>query len=144
MRFMLLVKANEKSEAAALPSHELVEAMGKFNEEMANAGVMLAGEGLHPSSKGARLSFSGGKSKVTEGPFPNPKELVSGFWMIQVKSRDEAIAWASRAPFEDGGVIEIRQVFEASDFASDVLSSEGAAREQALRDELERRQRDRR
>ena len=143
MRFMMLVKANEKSEAGEFPSPGLVEAMGKFNEEMVKAGVMLAGEGLHPSSKGARVSFSGGKSKVTDGPFDNAKELVAGFWMIQVKSRAEAIAWAARAPFEDGGVIEIRQVFEASDFPSEVLPPEAAAREQALRDQLDRQERER-
>jgi hypothetical protein len=139
MRFMMLVKADEKSEAGMLPSRELVEAMGKFNEEMVRAGVMLAGEGLHPSSKGARVSFSGGKSRVTEGPFGGTRDLLAGFWMIQVKSREEAIAWAARAPFEEGGVIEIRQVFEVSDFPAEVLPAEEAAREQAMRKELERR-----
>src|SRR6266849_8505941 len=115
MRFMMLVKADKNSEAGVLPSKELVAAMGKFNEEMVKAGVMLAAEGLHASSKGARISFSGGKPIVTDGPFAETKELIAGFWLIQVKSKAEAIEWASRVPFREGG-IEIRQVFEASDF----------------------------
>jgi hypothetical protein len=139
MRFMLLVKADNDSEAGVFPSKELIAAMGKFNEEMAEAGVMLAGEGLHPSSKGARISFAGGKPVVTDGPFPQPKELVSGFWMIQVGSKAEAIEWASRAPFEEGAVVEVRQVFEASDFPPDIFPPEDAAREEALRDELQRK-----
>jgi hypothetical protein len=137
MRFMLQVRANPDSEAGKMPSRELVAAMGRFNEEMINAGIMLAGEGLHPSSKGARVSFTGGKPTVTQGPFPEPKELVSGFWIIQVGSKEEAIDWARRVPFEDG-VIEIRQVFEASDFPADILPPEEAAREQAWRDEQQR------
>jgi hypothetical protein len=141
MRFMVLVKADEKSEAGVMPSPELVAAMGKFNEEMARAGVLLAGEGLHPSSKGARITFSGAKRTVTDGPFPETRELLAGFWLIQSKSRDEAIAWMSRAPFGDGETIEIRPVFETSDFPSDVLPPEAAAREQALREQLENRSR---
>jgi hypothetical protein len=139
MRFMMLVKANKDSEAGVLPSKELVAAMGKFNEEMVKAGVLLGGEGLHPSSKGARIKFSGGKRTVTNGPFPETKELLAGFWMIQVKSREEAMDWASRVPFADGEEIEIRQVFETSDFPPEVLPPEDAAREEALRAELQRK-----
>lgn len=139
MRFVALVKADKSSEAGALPSKELLAAMGRFNEEMMKAGVLLAGEGLQPSSKGARIKFTGGKRTVTDGPFPETKDLVAGFWMIQVKSRAEAIEWISRAPFSDGEEIEVRQVFEASDFPPEVFPPEDAAREQALRAELERR-----
>ncbi len=139
MRFMMLVKASKESEAGALPSQELLVAMGRFNEEMATAGVLLAGEGLHPSSKGARIMFSGSKRTVTDGPFAETKELLAGFWMIEVKSKAEAIAWASRVPFADGEVIEVRPVQEASDFPADVFPPEEAAREQALRDELQRK-----
>ena len=138
MRFMLQVRASRDSEAAKLPSKQLIAAMGRFNEEMIKAGVMLAGEGLHPTSRGARVSFAGGKPTVTQGPFPNVNELVSGFWIIQVGSKEEAIDWARRVPFEDG-VIEIRQVFEASDFPAEILPPEDAAREQAWRDEQQRR-----
>jgi hypothetical protein len=133
MRFMLQVRANRDSEAGKMPSRELIAAMGRFNEAMMQAGIMLAGEGLHPSSKGARVSFAGGKPSVAQGPFPDT-ELVSGFWIIQVGSKEEAIDWARRVPFEDG-VIEIRQIFEAADFPADILPPEEAAREQAWRDE---------
>jgi len=139
MRFMMLVKANKDSEAGVLPSKELVAAMGKFNEEMVKAGVMLAAEGLQASSKGARIKFSGGKRTVTDGPFAETKELIAGFWMVQVKSKAEAIEWASRVPFADGEEIEIRQVFEASDFPPEIFPPEDAAREQALREELQRK-----
>jgi len=139
MRFIVLVKANKDSEAGVLPSKELLAAMGQFNEEMVKAGVLLAGEGLQASSKGARISFSGAKRIVTDGPFAETKELIAGFWMIQVKSKDEAIGWAKRVPFADGEVIEVRQVFEASDFPPEVFPPEDAAREQALRDELQRK-----
>jgi hypothetical protein len=138
MRFMLLVKADKDSEAGVLPNRELIAAMGKFNEEMVKAGVMLAGEGLQASSKGTRVSFSGGKRTVTDGPFAETKELVAGFWLIQVKSKEEAIEWASRVPFEDGE-IEVRQVFEAADFPPEIFPPEEAAREEALREELQRR-----
>ncbi len=137
MRFMMLVKANKDSEAGALPSKEMLAEMGQFNEEMAKAGVMLAGEGLHASSKGSRVKFTGGRATVTDGPFAATTELVAGFWLIQVKSKAEAVAWASRVPFKEGE-IEIRQVFEASDFPADIVPAEDAAREQALRDELQR------
>ena len=134
MRFMLQVRANDRSEAGVMPSRELIEAMGKFNEQMIQAGIMLAGEGLQPSSKGARIVFSGAGPKVVEPPFANANELIAGFWIIQVKSRQEAIDWARRAPFEPGDVLEIRQIFEASDFPADILPPEEAAREQAWRD----------
>ena len=139
MRFMMIVKASKESEAGAMPSKELVAAMGRFNEEMMKAGVMLAGEGLHPSSKGARIAYSGQKRTVTEGPFAQTGELVAGFWLIKVKSRQDAIEWASRIPFADGEVVELRQVFEASDFPADILPPEAAAREQAWRDAREGR-----
>ena len=139
MRFMVLVKASNESEAGALPSQELLAAMGQFNEEMAKAGVLLAGEGLQPSSKGARVTFSGSRRTVTDGPFAETKELLAGFWMIEVKSKAEAVAWASRVPFTDGEVVEVRRVFEAADFPAEVFPPEAAAREQALRDELQRK-----
>jgi len=118
MRVMVLVKANKNSEAGVMPTKELLTEMGKFNEELAKAGVMLAGEGLHPTSKGARVKFSDGKKTVVDGPFAETKELVAGFWLWQVKSLDEAIEWLKRAPFEDTEV-EIRQVFEAADFGDE-------------------------
>ena len=118
MRFMVIVKASKDSEAGVLPSQELLAAMTKYNEELAKAGVMLAGEGLQPSSKGARVKFSGKKRTVTDGPFTETKELIAGFWLWQVKSKEEAIEWAKRCPNPTGeqGEIEIRQVFEAEDF----------------------------
>ena len=118
MRFMILVKANKDSEAGVMPSEELHAAMGKYNEELVNAGIMLDGEGLHPSSKGARVKFSGEKRTVIDGPFSETKELIAGFWMWQVKSKEEAIEWVKRCPNPLGveSEIEIRQVFEASDF----------------------------
>ena len=115
MRFMVIVKADKDSEAGVLPDQKLLTEMGKFNEELAKAGVMLAGEGLQASSKGARVKFSGKKRTVTDGPFSESKELVAGFWLWQVRSKEEAIEWLKRAPFERGEV-EIRQVFEAEDF----------------------------
>jgi hypothetical protein len=120
MRFMMFVRADKNTEAGVLPTKELIAAMGRFNEEMVKAGVLLAAEGIQPSSKGARITFSRGTRAVTDGPFPD-KELIAGFWMIQVKSRGEAIEWARRVPFADGEVIEIRQVFEASDFPAEIL-----------------------
>ena len=135
MRFMILVKANKDSEAGVFPTKELLDAMGAFNQQMIDAGVMLAGDGLQPSSKGARVRFSGnGAPTVTDGPFSETKELVAGYWVIETKSRDEAIAWASRAPFEAGAELEIRPLFEASDFPAEVLSPDLAAKEQAWRD----------
>jgi len=121
MRFMIIVKASPESEAGKMPSEALLTAMGKYNEELANAGVMLAGEGLHPSSRGARVHFSGGKRIVTDGPFSETKELIAGFWLIQVKSLDEAIEWVKRCPnpMESDSDIEIRQVFEPEDFGAE-------------------------
>jgi hypothetical protein len=116
MRFMVIVKADKNSEAGVMPTTELLTAMGKFNEEMVKAGVMLAGEGLHPTSKGARIKYSGKERAVTNGPFPVTSDLVAGFWLIQVKSREEAIEWMKRAPFDGGSEVEIRQVFDAEDF----------------------------
>ena len=115
MRFMMLVKATEESEAGVLPTEDMLDEMGKYNEELVKAGVMLAGEGLQPTSKGARVDFSGGKPTVTDGPFAETKELIAGFWLIQAKSKEEAIEWARRVPFDEGQ-IEIRQVFELEDF----------------------------
>jgi hypothetical protein len=118
MRFMVIVKADQKSEAGVLPDKKLFAEMGKFNEELAKAGVMLAAEGLQPSSKGARVKFSGSKRTVIDGPFSETKELVAGFWLWQVRSKEEAIEWLKRAPFQEGEV-EIRQVFEAEDFGAE-------------------------
>ena len=118
MRVMVIVKADKNSEAGVLPDQKLLADMGKFNEELTKAGVMLAGEGLHASSTGARVRFSGGKKTVIDGPFAETKELVAGFWLWQVKSMEEAIEWLKRAPFE-GTEVEIRQVFEAEDFGGE-------------------------
>ena len=131
MRFMLIVKATKDSEAGVLPSQELLAEMGQYNEQLVKAGVMLAGEGLQASSKGARVTFSGDTRTVIDGPFAETKELVAGFWLIQVKSRDEAIEWVKRVPFRDG-VVEIRQVFEAEDFGP-ALTPELREAEERLR-----------
>jgi hypothetical protein len=133
MRFMVIVPGNRESEAGVMPDEKILAAMGKFNEEMVKAGVMLAGEGLHPTSKGARLKFSGGKVNVTDGPFAESKELIAGFWLIQAKSMGEAIAWMKRAPFGGGTEIEIRPVFEAEDFGAE-LTPELRAREDRVRE----------
>lgn len=135
MRVMVLVKADENSEAGAMPTEELLTAMGKFNEELVNAGVMQAGEGLHPSSKGKRVRFSGGQKSVIDGPFAETKELVAGFWMWKVGSIDEAVDWLKRSPFEDTEV-EIRPVFEAEDFG-DALTPELKEQEDRLRAKVE-------
>ncbi|MEO7101875.1 MAG: YciI family protein [Gemmatimonadaceae bacterium] len=137
MRFMILVKANDQSEAGDVSDTAMFEKMGKFNEELVKAGVMLAGDGLQPSSKGARVKFLGGKRAVIDGPFTETKELVAGYWIWQVKSKDEAIEWLKRAPFEDA-VVEIRQVYEVDDFG-DSLSPETKARGERLRAEMARR-----
>ena len=131
MRFMVLVKANADSEAGVMPSKELVAAMGTYNEELVKAGVLLAADGLHSSSKGARIKFEGDKRTVTDGPFTETKELIAGFWMIQVKSREEAIEWLKRAPF-DQTEVEIRQVFEADDFG-EAFTPELREQEERLR-----------
>ena len=121
MRFMILLKADKNTEAGVMPSERLLADMGNYNEELARAGVLLAGEGLHPSAKGARVRFSGKKRTVIDGPFAETKELIAGFWMIQVKSREEAIEWVKRCPnpMEGESEIEIRQVFEADDFGAE-------------------------
>jgi hypothetical protein len=140
MRFMIFVKASQDSEAGVPPSQELVTAMMKFNEDMAKAGVLLAGDGLHPSSKGARVKFSGGKRTVIDGPFAETKELIAGFWMIDVRSMEEAIEWVRRVPdpMGDGeeAEIEIRQVIEIEEFPEETVTPETAARERAIRDQL--------
>jgi hypothetical protein len=142
MRCMVLIKANKNSEAGIPLTKETKEtfaAMGKFNEELVKAGVLLAGEGLQPSSKGKRVRFSGKQRTVIDGPFPETKELIGGFWLWQVKSMEEAVEWLKRAPFDGGSEVEIRQVYEASDFPAEVFPPEDAAREQALRDELQKK-----
>ena len=132
MRFMLIVHATKESEAGVMPSEELLTAMGKYNEELVKAGIMLAGEGLHPSSRGARVRFSGSKRTVIDGPFAETKELIAGFWLVQLKSLEEAIEWVKRCPnpMNEESDIEIRQVFEAEDF--------GAEFTPALREQEER------
>ena len=116
MRFMVMVKSNEVTEKGVLPPKEVFDAMDKFNEELVKAGVLLAAEGLQASSKGARVQFGEGKPQVTDGPFTEAKELIAGFWLLQVTSKEEAIEWACRAPMTPGDVLEVRQVFETSDF----------------------------
>src|SRR5882724_943829 len=138
MRFMVIVKANKDSEAGVMPSEKMLTDMGKFNEELVKAGVMLAGEGLHSSSKGARVKFSGGRTTVIDGPFAETKELAAGYWMWQVKSKEEAIEWLKRASFEDTEV-EIRQVFEAEDFGAE-FTPELREQEERLRAEMEAKQ----
>ena len=137
MRFMVLVKADTNSEAGVMPSEKLLADMGRYNEELMKAGVLLAGEGLHPSSRGARVKFSGAKRTVVDGPFPETKDLVCGFWILQVKSREEAIEWVKRCPnpMEGETELEIRQVFEADDFGAE-LTPELRASEQRMRDQL--------
>ena len=134
MRFMVLVKANEESEAGVMPSSEVLAEMGKYNEELVKAGVMLAGDGLHPSSKGMRVRFSGGEPTVIDGPFAETKELLAGYWLIETKSRDEAVEWVKRAPMV-GTELEIRQVLEAEDFG-DEFTPELREQEDRLRAEV--------
>ena len=119
MRFMVIVKADKNSEAGVMPNQQVLAAMGKYNEELVNAGIMLAGEGLHPTSKGARVRFSGTSRTVIDGPFAESKELIAGFWIWKVASREEAIEWLKRAPFDGGTEIELRQIFEAADFGAE-------------------------
>jgi hypothetical protein len=138
MRFMILVKANEDSEAGVMPSEELLTEMGRYNEELVKAGVLLAGEGLHPSSRGTRVRFSGSERTVIDGPFSETKELLAGFWLIQVKSKEEAIEWVKRIPNPMPGTeteVEIRQVFEAEDFAASDPTGELRAAEKRLREQ---------
>ena len=135
MRFMvLMIPGDKRVEAGVLPDEKAIAAMMKFNEELTRAGVLLALDGLHPSSKGARIRFSGGKRTVTDGPFGEAKEVIGGYWLWQVKSKAEAIEWASRCPAADGDVLEVRQVYEASDFGPEV-----ARKETELLDEIKRR-----
>ena len=139
MRFMVIVKANEDSEAGVLPDAKILSEMGKYNEELVKAGVMLAGEGLHPSSKGVRVKFNGGKRTVIDGPFSETKELIAGFWLWQVKSKEEAVEWLKRAPFGGGTEVELRQVFEAEDFGAE-FTPELREQEDRLRAEVAARQ----
>ena len=136
MRFMVIVKASKESEAGEMPTTELLTAMGQYNEELVKAGVMLAGEGLHPTSKGVRIRFDGKKRSVTDGPFSETKELIAGFWLWQCRSREEAIEWLKRAPFDEGAEVELRQVFEAADFG-EAMTPELQAQEDRLRAQVE-------
>jgi hypothetical protein len=138
MRVMVVVKASKESEAGEMPSEKLLAEMGKFNEELVKAGVMLAADGLHPSSKGKRVRFSGSRKTVIDGPFAESKELIAGFWLWQVKSMDEAVEWLKRAPFDGGTEVEIRPVFEAEDFGKE-LTPELRKREEELRAIVESR-----
>jgi hypothetical protein len=138
MRFIVLVKATNESEKGFIPTEKMgkmLAEMGKFNDELIKAGVMLAGEGLHPSSGGVRVKFSGGKRTVVDGPFSETKELIAGFWLWQVRSKEEAIEWLKRAPFQDGDVVEIRQIMEADDFGAE-LTPEVRAQEERQRAQL--------
>lgn len=137
MRFMIIIKADKNTEAGIMPDEKLLAEMGNFNEELVKAGIMLAGEGLHPSSKGARIKFSGSKRTVVDGPFPATGELIAGFWLWQVKSKEEAIAWAKRCPNPTGaeGEIEIRQIFEAEDFGAE-FTPELRQQEERLRSQI--------
>ncbi|MFI6732263.1 YciI family protein [Nonomuraea sp. NPDC050451] len=139
MKFMIVGKANAETEAGVLPSQELVDNMHAYNEALAKAGVLLAAEGLYPSSQGAQIAYSGGKATVIDGPFAEAKELIAGFWLIQVKSREEAIEWAMRVPVPpgyDGIGLDVWRVFDASDVPDDSLAADEREREQALRDRL--------
>ena len=135
MRFMLLVKADKDSEAGVMPDQKMLADMGNYNDEMVKAGIMLAGEGLQPSSKGARVKFSGGKRTVVDGPFTEAKELIAGFWLIDVKSKAEAIEWVKRVPFTGEAEIEVRQVFESEDFGPE-LTPELRAQEERQRAQI--------
>ena len=139
MRFMVLVPGDKNSEAGVMPDQKLLEEMTAYNEQLVKAGVMLAGEGLHPTSKGARVRFDGKERTVIDGPFTESKELVAGFWIWQVKSKQEAIEWLKRAPFGGGVQIELRQIFEAEDFG-EVLTPELRAKEEALRAQVAKQQ----
>jgi hypothetical protein len=138
MRFMVMMFPGPDAEAGRMPSEQELTAMGAYNEELAKAGILLAGEGLKPSSKGARIRFSGGKPQVSDGPFTEAKEIIGGFWLWQVKSKEEAVAWATRCPASPGQMLELRQVFEASDFG-EALTPELQAAEERLRQEAEAR-----
>ena len=135
MRYMIIVKATADSEAGVMPSSELIAAMGRYNESLIAAGILLAADGLQSSAKGARVKRENGQIKVTDGPFAETKELIAGYWLIDVKSRDDALEWVKRIPFEEGQEVELRKVFEASDFPADSVSEDHLAKEQAWRDE---------
>jgi len=135
MRFMVIVKANEDSEAGVMPTTEMLAEMGKYNEELVKAGVMLNGDGLHPSSKGVRVRFDGDKRTVTDGPFPETKELIAGFWIWQCDSLADAIDWLKKAPFDGGTELEIRQIFDAADFG-EAFTPELQEQEDRLRAQL--------
>ncbi len=137
MRFMVIVKANEDSEAGVMPSEAQLAEMGRYNEDLVKAGVMLAGEGLHPSSRGARVRFDGSSRTVIDGPFAETKELVAGFWLLQTESLEECVEWIKKAPFDGGAEVEIRQVFEADDFGEE-YTPELRAQEDRMREEIER------
>ena len=137
MRVMVIVKANDDSEGGVMPDEKILTDMGKFNEELVKAGVMLAGEGLHPTSQGKRVKFDGAKRTVTDGPFAETKELIAGFWLWQVKSMEDAIECLKRAPFDGGTEIEIRQVFEAEDFGAE-FTPELREQEERLRQQIEK------
>jgi len=135
MRVMVIVKASKESEAGVMPSQELLAQMGKYNEQLVKAGIMLAGDGLHPTSKGKRVKFSGTKRTVIDGPFTETKELIAGYWMWQVRAMDEAVEWLKRAPFDGGTEIEMRPVFEAADFGEE-FTPELRERDQRLREQI--------
>jgi hypothetical protein len=139
MRVIVLVKANKESEAGQMPSEQILRDMGKYNEQLVNAGVMQAGEGLHPTSKGKRVRFSGSQRTVIDGPFAETKELVAGFWIWKVKSMDDAVEWLKKAPFDGGTEVEIRPIFEAEDFGKE-LTAELRAQEDRLRAKIEQQQ----
>jgi len=136
MRFMIIVKANKDSEAGVMPSAELIDAMGRFNEQLIDAGVLVAAEGLQASRKGAKVRFENGKFTVTDGPFAEAKELIAGFWIVDVKSRDEVIDWVKKIPFEEGEEIEVRKVFEASDWEQEGVDPALIEQEKFLREKL--------
>jgi hypothetical protein len=137
MRFMVIVKADKDTEKGVMPSEKLLAEMGEYNEKLVKAGIMLAGEGLHPSSKGKRIRFDGDQRVVIDGPFAETKELVAGFWLLQAKSMEEVVEWIKRAPFDKGAEVEIRQVFEADDFG-EAFTPELRAQEDRLRAEIEK------
>lgn len=138
MRFMIIVKATADSEAGVMPGPEVFEAMGRFNEQLIDAGVLLSADGLHPSKEGARVTSKGGKLTVLDGPFAETKELIAGFWIINARDKEDAVSWVRRIPFGEGETIELRRVFEAADFA-EVLSPEHIAKEEQLRADNEKR-----
>ena len=138
MRVMVIVKANQESEAGVMPNEKMLAEMGKYNEELVKAGVMLAGDGLHPSSKGKRVRFSGAERTVVDGPFAETKELIAGFWIWKVKSIDDAVSWLKRAPFDGGTELEIRPIFETEDFGKE-MTPELRAQEERIRAQLEKK-----